>query len=118
MTVCIRDRGDARNQLQLCVGHFERLLVRGVFMPAGVFCVDPKRIYMSDRFPDSATMSEFGAGPAEARGCAMAMRAYADAVKYADEKGREWVDRYDRELRQMEEGIVWVLMTCRGFDVR
>lgn len=114
----IRDRANRNNSVQLCSGHYERLIVRGVFMPAGLFCVNPKHIYMSDRFPDSATMMEFGATAAEARGCAMAMRTYADAVKYADEKRREWVDRYDRDLRHMEESIVWVLMTCEGFDVR
>lgn len=120
MSVSLIDLADEANGVSLCLDHYERLIYRGVLMPAGVFCPDRevRRVYLSDRFGDGASMESLTAPEAAARGCAMAMRAYADAVRYGREAGRAWVDRVDLDLLKAEEGIVGVLMTCRGFRIR
>lgn len=119
MTVRIIDLADEGNDVSLGQRHYERLIYRGVFMPAGVFCVDPevRRVYLSDRFDERASLEGFTAPEAAARGCAMAMRAYADAVRYGSKYKRAWVDDVDRGLLDLEEAIVRTLMTCRGFRV-
>jgi hypothetical protein len=118
MSMTMRDSADPSQYVHFSNGHFERLMFRGVLMPAGVFMFPeaPQKVYLSDRH-DCPEVSGIKATAAEARACAMAMRTYGNAVRDADAKGREWVDRLDRELAAMGDAIVEFLATCQGFNI-
>jgi hypothetical protein len=55
---------------------------------------------------------------AEARACGMAMRAYADAVRYGIEGRRGWVEALDRVLLSKADDVVEFFATCNGFATR
>ena len=118
MTTSLCDLTDDSNSVQFSNGHFERLLTRGVLMPAGVFVPpDAKHYYFADRPGVGRTLCSIKASRDEARACGLAMRAYADAVKHGDAAQREWVDRFDRDLCAMADGVVEFFATCGGFDI-
>jgi len=117
MSATIHDAEDHSRGVQFSSGHFERLLLRGVLMPAGVFAADVQYFYLSGGNERAKSWEQIRGTEAEARGCAMAMRASAGAVRLADEKHRPWVDRLDRDLADMANDLVELLATCRGFEV-
>ncbi len=115
MTVSFYDIADKSNSVQLCGGHYRRLAERGVLMAAGVFIVG-ERHYLSDRHAHRSSVHEIEASTAEARGCGMAMRTYADAVRDAVEKRRDWIDEYDTALLAKADELVEFFATCNGFE--
>ena len=117
MSAMIHDAADHSRGVQFSNGHFERLLLRGVLMPAGVFAANVQYFYFSGGNERAKSWEQIRGTEAEARGCAMAMRAFAGAVRLAGENQRPWVDRLDRELADQADDLVELLATCRGFEV-
>jgi hypothetical protein len=119
VSVSLRDIADEGHRVRFTNDEYRRLQFRGVLMPAGVFRPNEGYIvYVSDDHGDDDSGDHFTATPMHALGCAMAMRTYADAVKYGTEKRREWVDECDRRLFTRREEIVRFFATCSGFEAR
>lgn len=119
MSVSLRDLANELNRVRFGNDEFRRLQFRGVLMPAGVFRPDEGYVvYLSDDHGDADYGDHFTATPMHAIGCAMAMRTYADAVKYGIANRREWVDDTDRRLFERREEIVRFFATCGGFEAR
>ncbi len=84
-------------------------------MPAGMFSAGGRH-YVNDRHGSDLYADAIKASAAEARGCGMAMRTYADAVKCGAEKRREWVETLDRSLCDYADDLIEFFATCNGFE--
>ncbi len=132
MSYTIYDPADSQNRVRFTNGEWSHLGLRGVLLPAGIFGVRDfghptndadrfatmvDRVYVSDR-ADKADGTMVTATAAEARACGMAMRAYADAVRYGIEGRRGWVEALDRVLLSKADDVVEFFATCNGFATR
>ena len=112
MSASLQCLDEPKRYVQFTNGHFDRLVLRGVLMPAGVFGVE-RLVYCAD----VASVEAVVATPAESVACGMAMRAYVSAVHEGDARGRDWIDRYDRELAERGDEVIEFFVTCRGFEI-
>lgn len=142
MSYTVYDHSDSQNCVKFTNDEWSHLGLRGVMMPAGIFGVryvghptndadrfvsmdeDKRRagivdrVYVSDRADKNADGTMVTATAAEARACGMAMRAYADAVRYGIEGRRGWVEALDRVLLSKADDVVEFFATCNGFATR
>lgn len=116
MTAMLHDLADREHCVQLSNKQFDALLARGVLLPAGLYS-SGKHHYTMERSGDGANIHTFTATPAMARACGMAMRGFADAVRYASENRREWVTDLDRANARMTDEVVEFFATCNGFRI-
>lgn len=128
MSVRLVDLGDERHYLRLANGQMSTLLLRGVFMPAGLFSSDGRLYFPDDTSPDFADLpagveaNEHNSIRVTAAGVARACGYAAVALRYAIRKGREnhreWVTDSDIGLLPMLDEVIAFLRDCNGFEQR